>query len=98
MARQPMVTRTIQETVVEAFCLNTVTGDTEKKEFTLARTYKDDDHILKQLKKVADTDELKVVHIISSHVTQTYYGMTEQKFIENAEKMPVKESEEGTNN
>ena len=96
MARQPMVTRTIQKTVVEAFCLNTITGETTKEQFTLARTYKDEKAVLKQLKKVADTNEKKVVHVISYEAKETLYGMTEQKFIDMAEELPprpVKENE-----
>lgn len=88
MARIPMVSRTIQTTKVKVLCLNIVEGQPFEKELTLPRVYKDDAHILKTVKKLVDNDETKAVHIVSSEVEETLYGMTEQKFIELADVLP----------
>ena len=94
MARQPQVTRTIITTKVNALCVNTETQTTEVCEFILPRTYKDDTALLKALKKRVDFNEdgtpstKKAVHIISHDEVQTLYGMSEDKFIANAEILP----------
>lgn len=88
MARVPQVTRTIQTTKVKVLCLDLVEQKPFEKEITLPRTYKDEAHILKQVKKIVDTDTCKAVHIVSTEVNETLYGMSEQKFIEMAEILP----------
>ena len=85
MARIPQVTRTIQTTKATVLCLDIHDEKPFNKEVILPRTYKDEKHLLKEVKKLIETDELKAVHIISTEVNETLYGMTEQKFIENAE-------------
>ena len=94
MARQPQVTRTIQTTKVNVLCLNIAEGTPFNKEVILPRTYKDDQHIMKQVKKVVDTDEIKAVHVVSTEVQETRYGMSEQKFIEMADVLPPLEKAE----
>lgn len=88
MARIPMVTRTIQTTKATVLCLNIKEGEPFNKEVTLPRTYKDDKSMLKVVEKMVNTDEVKAVHIVDSHVDETLYGMTEQEFITHAAIMP----------
>lgn len=88
MARVPMITRTIQTTVCDVLCLNVETAEPFNKQVSLPRTYKDENSMLKQVKSVLDTDTEKVVHIVSSYVEETRYGMTEQEFIEHAQVIP----------
>lgn len=88
MARKPMVTRTIQTTKTDVMCLNVETGNPETKTVILGGTYKDNKNLLKAVKEVIETDAIKAVHIVSTKVNETLYGMTEQKFIENAEILP----------
>lgn len=90
MARTPQVTRTILTTKVSVLCLNIKEQTTETREVTLPRTYKDDSHILKEVKKIIDNDETKAVHIVSAEVVETLYGMTEQRFIELADVLPLR--------
>jgi len=98
MARQPMVTRTIITTKVKALCVDTEKQETLEKEYILPRTYKDTSTLLKALKKRVDVDEngnettIKAVHIIASEEIETLYGMTEDKFIANAEVLPPRAS------
>lgn len=95
MARVPMITRTIQTTVCNVLCLNVDTAEPFNKQVTLPRTYKDENSMLKMAKSVLDTDTEKVVHIVSSHVEETRYGMSEQEFIEHGQIIaPLLEYEE----
>lgn len=94
MARQPQVTRTIQTTVVNVLCLDIKEQTPFNKEITLPRVYKDEAHLLKQVQKVVDNDEVKAVHIVDYTVKETLYGMSEQKFIENADVLPPRNTKE----
>lgn len=89
MARQPQVTRTIITTKVKALCVNTKERTTNEKEFILPRTYKDETALLKALAKSTTLDECeRIVSVIDAEEVETLYGMSEQKFIENAEILP----------
>ena len=98
MARVPQITRTIQTTKVNVLCLNINEEQPFNKEVTLPRVYKDDAHILKQVKKLIDDDNTKAVHIVNAQVQETLYGMSEQKFIELAEILPPRKNYETDNN
>ena len=87
MARN-MVTRTIVSTEVNALCLNLITAEPFNQVFTLAGTYKDNTKIKKAIEKDFNNEEHVVAHIVSVKPQNTLYGMTEQKFIENAEILP----------
>lgn len=88
MAKEPMVTRTITTTKANVMCLDINTGEPINKEVTLPRTYKDESSLLKKVKSVIETDTLKAAHIVDTEVIETLYGMTEQRFIENAIVLP----------
>lgn len=88
MARVPQVTRTIQTTKVNVLCLDIENEQPFNKEIVLPRVYKDEQHLLKQVKKIIDNDTTKAVHIVNFTVEQTLYGMSEQKFIETADILP----------
>lgn len=88
MARQPQITRTIQTTEATVLCLDIETKQSYEKTVTLSRTYKDAKKLRKAVEDILTTDTEKVVHIISAEVKTLLYGMSEQKFIENAEILP----------
>lgn len=88
MARIPMVTRTIQITKVKALCLNIADQKPFEKEYVLSGIYKDNKHLMKALEKVANDDTHKVVHVKSTEVVKTLYGMTEQEFVSCAKVLP----------
>lgn len=98
MARTPQITRTVITTKAKVMCLNILKGDSEVKEVILPRTYKNDAQVLKVAHKVIDNDEIKAVHILTTEIEETLYGMSEQKFIENAEKLPPRKDYTKTNN
>lgn len=93
MARIPMVTRTITTTHANALCLDISSGEPCNMECVLPRTYKDEASMLKAAKGALETDTLKVVHIVDSRECETLYGMSEQKFIENARVLPPRTKE-----
>ena len=86
--RTPQVTRTIITTKANVMCLDVTTGESCNKTFTAPRTYKDNEKLLKVLKQTEETDELKLVHIVSVSTEETLYGMTEADFIKNATVLP----------
>ena len=88
MARNPMVTRTITTTKAKVLCLDILTGESVTKEIIVPRTFKDDKHLLKAIRKEHETDTVKVVHIVESEAKSALYGMTEQKFIDCADELP----------
>ena len=97
MARAPQVTRTIQTTHCNVMCLDVVAGEPCNREVILPRTYKDENAMLKAVKKVVETDTLKAVHVVSSCVQETLYGMSEQDFISNATILPPRKDYTNTN-
>lgn len=88
MARVPMVSRTITTTKANVMCLNVTTGEAENKVITVPRTYKDNEKLLKVLKKQEETDTLKLVHVVDVQTEETLYGMTEADFIAHAQILP----------
>lgn len=89
MARVPQVTRTIQTTVANVMCLNVKTGESFTQEVSLSRTFTDNDVLMKLIRGVVDTDEVKAVHVVSTEIKEIRYGMSEQRFIELADEIPA---------
>lgn len=94
MARKPMVTRTIQSTVATIACYNTETNEMVTKELELARTYPNNDKLMKAAVPVLEPVNLKPVHVLKTEVIRTLYGMPEQSFIEHAKKLTDSEEVE----
>ena len=93
MARVPMVTRTITTTEVNVMCLDVEKGELINKDVTVSRKFKDDEKLLKEVKKIIETDTIKAVHIVDKKEVETLYGMLEQEFIEYAKVLPPRETE-----
>lgn len=88
MARQPQVTRTITCTVCNVLCLDLQKKEPFEKTVKISRTYKDNRKLFKKIEELINTDAIKAVHIISTTTEETLYGMSEQKFIVNADILP----------
>ena len=84
MARKAMVTRTIVTTKVEVLCMDLVEKVPVTKGYTLPRTYKNDEAILKQVAGLTG-DSVKAVSVLNKTEVETLYGMSEQDFISNAQ-------------
>lgn len=94
MARVPMVTRTVTSTKATVLVVDITTGSTFDKEVEVVRTYKDSDKLLKAIKSSFETATEKIVAIKSSEEVETLYGISEQMFIEIAEKIPPRKPTE----
>lgn len=87
MARKPMVTRTLISTVATVLCLNVETAEPTNETFTIARTFKDDDKLMKALKAEHETADLKLVHIVDKSEVEKLYGMSETDFMKYASEL-----------
>ena len=94
MAKTPMITRTIQTTEVNVLCMDIKQGEPFNTTVTLPRTYKDNAAMLKAAAAVIDNDEVKAVHVVTSDVKETLYGMKEIDFIANADILPARTAKE----
>lgn len=92
--RKPMVTRTIKSTVATVLCLDVEKGVPFNYTVELARTYKDEKHIMKAIKEKVDTSDIKAVNLVSVDVKEVLYGMYEEDFIEHAKELPPRTKEE----
>lgn len=92
MARQQMVTRTVDSTLVSALCVDITTQETITNSYDISGKFTNDEKgnekLLKATKKVAETDTLKVVSILSKEAKETLMGMTEQEFMSLAKELP----------
>lgn len=91
MARN-LVTRTIISTKVTALCLNVLTAEPYNETFNLPGTFKDTNKLKKVLEKTYNNDERVIAHIVSKEEISTLYGMSEEKFMANAEVLPERKS------
>lgn len=96
-----MVTRTIFTTEVTCLCLNTETAEPFNATVIVPRTYKDNDSLLKAVKKVAERagiadpegnvyygEPIVVAKIVGFTEVETLYGMTESDFLYYAKVLP----------
>ena len=85
MARERMVTRTIEVLEVSALCMDIVKVEPIVKTLELTGMGEiTSDKLLKALKKQYETDTLKVVSINSTNKREELYGMTEIDFLKSA--------------
>lgn len=75
-------------------CLDIETGEPCNKSVVVPRNCKDDEKLLKKVKEVLETENLKPVHIVDKEEIKTLYGMTEQEFIKHAEVQPPRKASE----
>lgn len=99
MARTRMVTRTINVTVIEAMCVDTLSAEVSTKKLELTGELFTEEKALKSLKKEYETDTFKVVAIQKMEVHEEMYGLKEIDFLKVAQKLDpttrkVLESEE----
>ena len=88
MARQPMITRTIQTTKATVLCIDLANEQPFTQEVVLPRTYKDERSMMKKIKPLVENDHVKAVNVRNVAVESTLYGMTEQEFINVANILP----------
>ena len=93
--REKMVTRTIATANVEVMVcdVNTASTDTIKVTTAPMKQY-DEAKLLKRIKKEIETDSLKAVAIVDYEEVEKLYGMTESQFIEMAQILPPRQTQE----
>lgn len=85
MARKRMVTRTIKQTKVIYLAMNTEDMEAFNDTVILPEVVKDEKKLEKIVREKVNTDTIKLVDIVNVDTIENYYGMTEEKFLENAE-------------
>ena len=94
MARERMVTRTVEVNIFEVMTVNVETAEVQIREFKLGGEYDKKKDALTLLKKQYETETLKLVNITNHSVETVLYGMPERMFIELSEVLPPR----GANN
>lgn len=87
MARKRMVTRTIEQTTSQVMTLDVTTAEVQVKSYPISGRFNDEE-LLKKLKKLFETDTLKLVHIESQTCEEVLLGMDEEDFIRLAQVLP----------
>lgn len=82
MSRVKNITRTLKITRVTALMLNVETAEPFNETFNLEGTFKNDEAILKALKKEYEDEVCKIVHIVDTEVITKKLSMPVQSFID----------------
>lgn len=94
MARERMVTRTVLQTTAEVTCIEVTTAEVTINSYTLGGAYEQDE-LLKNLKKIYETDTYKLVHIESVSTEELLLGMPESQFMKYATVLPPRTKKVG---
>ena len=96
MARERMVTRTVEVTVAEVMCLDVTTAEVTVVSYDISGKFNTKEDVLKSLKKVYETDTYKVVAVQSTDTKEILYGMPEIDFIRIAKVLPPRGTQENS--
>lgn len=96
MARQPQVTRTIPTTKAKVLVVDIDSGITSEREVCVPRVHKNPKKLREALEIAVNKGNDRLAHIKSTEIVEVLYGMSEQKFIENAEILPPRGTKEET--
>ena len=88
MARERMVTRTVELSVCEVMCMDTVKAEVRICTFEIGGGLTDKKSLIKVIKKLHDSDTFKCVEITKITPKEILYGMPENRFIELATILP----------
>lgn len=88
MARERMVTRTVELTIAEVMTLDTTTAKVEVIAYEVGGGLIDEKAILKAVKKLHETETFKCVAVQSVTTKEILYGMPEIEFIKYATVLP----------
>lgn len=87
MARERMVTRTINVTECEVMCVDVTTAETTINTFELTGESYTSDKALKELKKHYETETLKLVVVQGMNTREEIYGLLEVDFLKVAHRL-----------
>lgn len=80
--KTPMITRTFTSTYATVLCLDTETAEPRNETIALAGSYTDEGKLLKDCKKVMETDNFVVAKVVSVSEKNELRGMSVQQFLE----------------
>ena len=87
MARKRMVTRTVTGTEAEVKVVVISKDEITNIKVTVGGEFTDNDKLLKAIKKETETEDLKVLAIVTSTKIDKCYGMLESEFIKLAKEL-----------
>lgn len=93
MRKDKYVTRTVKSANVSVLCMDVETAEALNTTVNVPSPAKDEKKLLEQVKRLAETDTIKVVHIVDITPQETLYGMTETEFVKHAIIMPKRKEE-----
>lgn len=88
MARERMVTRTVNLTVAEVMTVNTTTAEVQTVTVEVSGGLSTDKEIMRAVKAAHETEDVKCVKLMNVSVKEVLYGMTEAEFIRLAKVLP----------
>lgn len=97
MARERMVTRTVELTVAHIMALDTTTAEVRTLVCELGGGLTDEKAILKNAKKIHETATYKLVAVQSVETKEILYGMSEADFIRHAKVLPPRKGNDTDN-
>lgn len=87
MARKRMVTRTVTGTEVEVQIVSISASEITTINATVSGEYPDADKLMKAVKKSVETNDIKVLQILTTTKIDKCYGMLESEFIKLAKEL-----------
>lgn len=81
MARRRLVTRTITATEATCLCMDVTTAEPMNETYRLVGKFTDDEKLLKAIRKLHETDVLKIVTIVDKKETNELYGLDENEYL-----------------
>ena len=84
MARERQITRTINVTTATAVCMDITTMENGTRALVITGDVPSQDKVLKDLRKLYDTDTFKVVAIKEMITVEKLYGLSEVDFLKYA--------------
>lgn len=96
MARPALITRTLKYTSIACTCviLDENGAHSENRVFTLSKVHDAGTKTLARLRKMYETETVKIAAIVSTTVIEERRKMTEETFIANSEVMDINEETE----
>lgn len=82
--RDSMVTRTVLGTKVTVLAMDTVSCEPSNVTYEIGGQHTNDEKLLKKVRKEHDTEDFKIVKIVSVDPFVKRYGMKESDFIAHA--------------
>lgn len=89
-----MITLSITQTIASVMAIDVTNSAVSIFEAKIGGIYADNE-LLKELKKIYETDTYKLVHIVSNTHEEILLGMTESQFIEYASVLPPRAKKAG---